>query len=164
MADWKKTLGAIAPTIAATFGGPLAGVATKFIASKLLGDENASIEQIEDVIINATPEKLAELKRIDKEFTVEMKKLDVDVYELEVKDRDSARQNHKHAKTPAILVYMLTGLVSVVVYLLFDSEVPESNENNLYMLLGALTTAWIQSISYWTGTTRSSSEKNKFVK
>jgi hypothetical protein len=59
---------------------------------------------------------------------------------------------------------MLTVLIAFVTYFLFNAEVPETNENNLYMLLGALTTAWIQSISYWTGTTRSSSEKTRLLK
>ena len=162
--SWKETLGAVAPTIATALGGPLAGAATKFIASKLLGDENASIDEIENIVLNASPEQLAQIKNLDNEFKIEMKKLDVDIYGLEVKDRDSARSNHKHSNTPAILVYMLTVLVAIVTYLLFNTDVPESNENNLYMLLGALTTAWIQSISYWTGTTRSSSEKTRLLK
>ena len=93
-----------------------------------------------------------------------MKELDVDIFNLEVQDRDSARANHKDSNTPAVLVYMLTALIAVVVYFLFTDVVPESNENTLYMLLGSLTTAWLQSVSYWTGTTRSSSDKNKLIR
>ncbi len=158
--DWKKTLGALAPTLATALGGPLAGTATKFIAGKLLGDENADDDAIESFITSANPEQLSELKKIDNDFKLEMKRLDIDVFSLEVEDRGSARQNHKHSNTPAILVYMLTGLIAIVTYMLFTSVVPESNENTLYMLLGALTTAWLQSVGYWTGTTRGSAEKS----
>lgn len=162
--SWKDTLGAIAPTLATALGGPLAGAATKFLANSLLGNENADIEEIELAITGASPEQLANIKELDNEFKLGMKKLDIDVFALEVKDRDSARTNHKHSSTPTVLVYMLTLLIAVVTYLLFNNEVPESNENNLYMLLGALTTAWIQSIGYWTGTTRSSQDKTRLLK
>ena len=162
--DWKSTLSAIAPTIATALGGPLAGAATKFLASELLGDESASIESIEGAILNASPEQLASIKKLDNDFKIKMKELDVDIFNLEVQDRDSARANHKDSNTPAVLVYMLTALIAVVVYFLFTDVVPESNENTLYMLLGSLTTAWLQSVSYWTGTTRSSSDKNKLIR
>ncbi len=162
--SWKDTLAAIAPTLATALGGPLAGAATKFLASELLGDENASIESIESAVIGASPEALANLKQLDADFKLGMKKLDVDVFSLEVKDRDSARSNHKNSNTPTVLVYMLTALIAVVVYFLFPDTVPESNENTLYMLLGSLTTAWLQSVSYWTGTTRSSADKTKLLK
>ena len=162
--SWKDTLGAIAPTLATALGGPLAGAATKFIASKLLGDEDASIESIESVVLGASPEQLTQLKKIDVDFKLEMKKLDVDVFALEVESSNSARENHKDSYTPAVLVYMLTALIAVVVYFLFNDVVPEPNENTLYMLLGSLTTAWLQSVSYWTGTTRSSQQKTKLIK
>ena len=162
--SWKDTLAAIAPTLATALGGPLAGAATKFLASDILGDENASIESIEAAVIGASPEALANLKQLDADFKLGMKKLDVDVFSLEVKDRDSARNNHKSSNTPTVLVYMLTALIAVVVYFLFTDTVPESNENTLYMLLGSLTTAWLQSVSYWTGTTRSSADKTKLLK
>lgn len=161
--DWKSTLSTIAPTIATALGGPLAGAATKFLASELLGDESASIESIENTIVSASPEQLASIKKLDNDFRIKMKELDVDVFNLEVQDRGSARVNHKSSNTPAVLVYMLTALIAIVVYFLFTDVVPESNENTLYMLLGSLTTAWLQSVSYWTGTTRSSSDKNKLL-
>jgi len=161
--SWKETLGAIAPTLATALGGPMAGAATKFIADKLLGNESAEQADIEQAILNASPEDLTRLKELDNEFKLGMKKLDVDIFALEVSSSDSARENHKDSLTPAILVYLLTGLIAVVVYMLFSAVVPESNENTLYMLLGSLTTAWLQSVSYWTGTTRSSSQKSNLL-
>ena len=162
--SWKDTLAAIAPTLATALGGPLAGAATKFLASELLGDENSSIEDIELAITGASPEQLVNIKELDNQFKLGMKKLDIDVFALEVESSNSARINHKDSYTPAVLVYMLTALIATVVYFLFTDTVPESNENTLYMLLGSLTTAWLQSVSYWTGTTRSSAEKTKLLK
>ena len=162
--SWKTTLAAIAPTLATALGGPMAGAATKFIADKLLGNENASQDEIELAVLHASPADLVKIRELDNEFKIGMKKLDIDVYELEVKDRDSARTNHKDSLTPAILVYMLTALITGVTYMLFNAVVPVSNENTLYMLLGALTTAWLQSVSYWTGTTKSSADKTRLIK
>jgi len=162
--SWKDTLAAIAPTLATALGGPMAGAATKFIADKLLGNENASQDEIESAILNASPADLVKIRELDNDFKIGMKKLDIDVFSLEVKDRDSARTNHKESLTPVVLVYMLTALISGVTYMLFNAIVPESNENTLYMLLGALTTAWLQSVSYWTGTTKSSADKTRLIK
>jgi hypothetical protein len=162
--SWKDTLAAIAPTLATALGGPLAGAATKFLASELLGDENSSIEDIEQAITGASPEQLVNIKELDNQFKLGMKKLDIDVFALEVASSDSARSNHKDSYTPAVLVYMLTALIAIVVYFLFNDTVPEANENTLYMLLGSLTTAWLQSVSYWTGTTRSSQDKTRLLK
>ena len=53
MKDWKKVLGGIAPTIATALGGPLAGTATKFLASSLLGKDEASESELEAAIIGA---------------------------------------------------------------------------------------------------------------
>lgn len=58
--DWKETIGAVAPIIATALGGPLAGVATKFVANKLLGDDTANIEEI---LANPGPDQIVELSR-----------------------------------------------------------------------------------------------------
>ena len=131
--NWKDTLGAIAPTLATALGGPMAGAATKFIADKLLGNENAEQSDIEAAIINASPEDLTRLKELDNDFKLGMKKLDVDIFELEVSSSDSARINHKDSYTPAILVYMLTGLIAVVVYMLCFNLI-HIDENHFFIL------------------------------
>ena len=86
--SWKDTLAAIAPTLATALGGPLAGAATKFLASELLGDENASLESIEAAVIGASPEALVNLKQLDADFKLGMKKLDVDVIKIEATDKE----------------------------------------------------------------------------
>ena len=55
--DWKKTIGAIAPTIGTALGGPLGGLAGAALAS-VLGVENDP-EQIGAAVANATPEQLS---------------------------------------------------------------------------------------------------------
>lgn len=52
--DWKQLVGSVAPTIATALGGPLAGMATKAIASAIGCDE----ADVEEVLKDATPNNL----------------------------------------------------------------------------------------------------------
>ena len=92
MSSWKDIIRNIAPTLGVALGGPMAGVATKFIADKILGKKSASEQDIQEFVTNASPEDLVKLKEIDHQFKIDMKNLEIDVYELEYKDRDSARK------------------------------------------------------------------------
>ena len=162
--SWKDTLAAIAPTIATAMGGPLAGAATKFLANKLIGDENASVESIEAAVVGASPEMLINLKQMDTEFKLNMKKLDVDIFEIESKDKGDARENHNHSNMPAILSVSLTTFIVGIVCALFYTEPPQGAREVLFMLLGVVIKEWSNSMHYWYGTTRSSSEKTKLLK
>ena len=52
---------------------------------------------------NITAEQMVELKKAEKDFEVQMKQLDVDVYSLEVDDRKDARSKFSGDWTPTIL-------------------------------------------------------------
>ncbi len=162
--DWKKTLGAIAPTLATALGGPLAGAATKFLASNLLGDESSSLEDIEAAIIGASPEQLAILKSIDKEFKISMEKLGVDVFKLEVADKGNARLNNKGSFMPAVLSITLTLVVATLLYALFYITPPDGAKEPLLIVLGMVVKEWSNSMHYWFGTTRSSADKTNLIR
>ena len=86
----KGILGAVAPTLGSALGGPMGGMAGKMIADAL-GVENDD-KSISQAIANATPEQLAEIKRIESTFKVQMKELDIDLERIHSQDRDSARR------------------------------------------------------------------------
>lgn len=54
---------------------------------------------------NATPDQLAEIKKVEADFKVSMKQLDVDLVKIAAEDRDSARRRHASVKdmTPTVL-------------------------------------------------------------
>ena len=162
--SWKDTLAAIAPTLATALGGPLAGAATKFLANELLGDENASIESIEAAVIGASPEQLANIKQLDVDFKLGMKKLDVDVFNLVVSDKESARGHNKQSNMPAMLAVGLTFIVATLLYALFYIEPPAGAKEPLLIVLGMVVKEWSNSMHYWFGTTRSSADKTKLIK
>lgn len=155
--DWKSTLGAIAPTIATALGGPLAGVATKFIAGKLLGDENASIE---DILAAPNPEQLVALKTIDAEFKKFCLDNKLKIETAEIADKQNARTENKHSIMPAVLSVGLTIVIGLIVCALFYVEPPEGSREVLYMLLGAAVREWAGAMQFWFGTTRSSQQKD----
>lgn len=83
----------VAPTIATAVAGPLGGMAVGFVAKKLLGKENASSDEIAKVLTALKdPADLQKLKDAENEFKLEMERLGVDVFRLEVQDRGSARE------------------------------------------------------------------------
>ena len=117
--DWKNTLGTLAPTLATALGGPLAGAAAKFITGQLLGEESTDLSKVEELVLGANSETLASIKSMDHAFKVEMEKLGVDVFALEVDDKKDARLNHKLSVVPAVLSMVLTLIIAVLLYALF---------------------------------------------
>ena len=71
-------LGSIAPSIATALGGPLAGMGVKALSQALLGNENGTAEELSAALSSASPEQLSVVKKIDADFKVQMKSLDID--------------------------------------------------------------------------------------
>lgn len=157
----KTIIGSVAPTLATALGGPVAGAAMSSLAT-LFGCEKDE-EAIFKAFTAADPSKLSELKKLDYDFKVEMKKLDIDVYKIDADDRANAREREIKTgdKTQTILAYMITfGYFSVLAFII-KFGLPESNNEALLILLGALSGAWGSSIvTYYFGSSKSSSDKN----
>lgn len=98
----------IAPTIGTAIGGPMGGVAAKMLSDKLLGRPDGTPSEISEALAFADPSQLAEIRRIDADFEIEMKKLGVDIEHIAMMDRDSARRREMVVKdvTPTVLAYM----------------------------------------------------------
>jgi len=161
--SWKDTLAAIAPTLATVIGGPLAGTATKFLTGRLLGKETTDTAELEQFILGASPDQLAEIKDLDNRFKLEMERLGVDVFKLEVADKGNAREHNKGSYMPAVLSVGLSIFVAGIVYALFYINPPAGARDVLFMLLGIVVKEWANSMHYWYGTTRSSSEKTNLL-
>jgi hypothetical protein len=168
MASWKDILRSIAPTLGTALGGPMAGAATKFIADKLLGKADATQDEIQEAILGASPEQLIKLKELDSQFKLDMKNLQIDVYELEYKDRDSARKLFSVNIWPQITLsaIFVTGYFGVLYFLLntgaqtSDGTVELMINNPVFTtILGVLTAAIPQILSFWFGSSLGSKEK-----
>jgi hypothetical protein len=76
----NDTLKSLIPTLAAALGGPLAGMAAKFVTDKL-GLPPDTPDNITAMLSGMTPEKLIPLRTADNEFKEAMAKLGYDSFE-----------------------------------------------------------------------------------
>jgi hypothetical protein len=163
--DWKSIVRTVAPVLGTALGGPLGGMAARTIAGAVLGNEDASEEEISAALQSASPETLLALKRADQEFAVKMKELDLDEIKLANQDRDSARRREIETKDkmPALIAFAALvgffGILSAMVFL----ELPSGSEQPLAVMLGALGALVGQIGNYYFGSSAGSAKKNEML-
>ena len=154
-------LGQVAPTLATALGGPMAGLAVKTLSNVLLGHEEGSDEDLSKALGSATPEQLSDIKKIDADFKVRMKELDIDLEKISAGDRDSARKMQMETKdwVPKVLAVAITiGFFGILVWMLVYG-MPPSGTEALLMMLGALGTAWTGVVNFYYGSSAGSKAK-----
>lgn len=166
--SWKDIVKSIAPTLGTALGGPMGGAATKFLTDKLLGDAGADALDVESFVLGASPEQLASIKKLDHEFKLEMKALDIDVDALEVKDKESARGLYKVNMWPQITLsaVFVAGYFSVLFLLIGGGAGTGSMINNpvFTTILGVMIGAMPQILGFWFGSSLGSKEKTNTLK
>jgi hypothetical protein len=158
-------IGSVAPSIATALGGPLAGMATKALSQALLGNEDGSEDDLKAAMSQANPEQLAALKKIDADFKVQMKSLDIDLERISVDDRKSARSMQVETKDwipRALAVSVTAGFFAILLYMLVYG-LPTSGNEALLLLLGALQTAWGGIIAFYFGSSSGSQKKDSMI-
>ena len=158
-------LGSVAPTLATALGGPLAGLAVKSLSKALLGAEDFSEEAVIDAMATASPEQLAAVKKIDADFKVQMKSLDIDLERIAVDDRKSARTMQTETKDilPRLLAISVTlGYFGIIAYVLV-SGLPMNGSEVLLMLLGTLSAGWTGVMAFYFGSSSGSQKKDAMI-
>lgn len=168
--DWKKLVGSVAPTIATALGGPLAGMATRAIASAVLGNPDADEQEIEAALVKATPETLLALKKADQDFALRMKELDVDLERIAAGDRNSARkmQIETGSWTPPILAaVVVSGFIASCVAVLggwVHGLKDPLTAALIGSVIGNVTSATMLVLNFYYGTTSSSRTKDETIR
>lgn len=146
-------IGSVAPTIATALGGPVAGIAVKALSGALFGRDTATEEEIREALANPTGDQLAALKRIDADFKVQMKSLDIDLERIAASDRDSARNMAimTHDWTPRILAVTVVLSWGIVQWYLLHNVVDASMRELIARVLGTLDGALMLVLSYYFG-------------
>lgn len=138
-------LSAVAPTIAKMIGTKLENVAQTKIKEAL------GVDIIPDAM---SSEDLDKLKKAEDEMLLEL-------YKLDVMDRDSARKLALNDNTPRVLAYLITfgffGMLLVINFL------PEANQAILNIMIGSLGTAWVSIVNYYFGSSIGSKTKNELI-
>jgi hypothetical protein len=158
-------IGSVAPTIATALGGPVAGMAVKAISGALFGHDSATEEEIQTALTNPTADQLSALKKIDSDFKVQMKSLDIDLERIAAGDRASARDMQKETKDwipRALAVTVTIGFFGILLYMLVYG-LPTTGNEALLLLLGALQTAWMGIIAFYFGASSSDTAKDKMI-
>ena len=140
----KGVIGAVAPTLGTALGGPMGGMSANMI-SQALGCKN-NPKDIEKAVQNATPEELAELKKVDNDFEIKMKELDVDLFALETADIQNARSTFSKDWTSKIIgVLIICGFLGYIFTVTLMP--PDANSDTIVSLvlgyLGGLASAII---------------------
>ena len=140
----KNVIGAVAPTLGTALGGPMGGMAANMI-SEVLGCDPEP-KKIQKAIEQATPEQLAELKKVETDFEIKMKELDVDLFALETADIQDARGKFGKDWTARIIgIFVVGGFMGYI--FLVTVQPPEQNTEALINLvlgyLGGLASAII---------------------
>jgi hypothetical protein len=158
-------LGSVAPTLATALGGPLAGLAVKSLSKALLGAEDFSEEAVMEAMATATPEQLAAVKKIDADFKVQMKSLDIDLERIAVDDRKSARTMQTETKDwipRALAISVTLGYFGIIAYVLV-SGLPVNGSEVLLMLLGTLSAGWTGVMAFYFGSSSGSQKKDAMI-
>lgn len=181
---FKKILGglkAFLPIAGQVLGSvhPLGGMAASMIG-KALGIDNPETlarNELESQIVaridNATPEQLLALQQVDNDFKMKMadmqytpQRLENELAALDTQDRGSARTMAQELGTiwpQFTIVVTLTIMVGGLMWFLTHGTVPEGSRTMLNILLGSVMTAWLSSIAFFVGTTRSSARKTELM-
>jgi membrane-bound ClpP family serine protease len=133
----------------------------KTLSNVLLGHENGSEDDVKAAMASATPDQLAALKKIDADFKVQMKELDIDLERIAAGDRDSARKMQTETKdwVPKLLAIVITlGFFGILVWMLVQG-MPQTGTEALLMMLGALGTAWTGVVNFYYGSSAGSKAK-----
>jgi hypothetical protein len=161
LAKFGPLLAQVAPSIATALGGPLAGVAVKTLSSALFGHEEGTEEQVAEAMANASPEQLSAIKKIDADFKVRMKELDIDLERIAAGDRDSARQMNMANKDwvpKALAVFITFGFFGVLIWMLVFG-LPKTGTEALLMMIGSLGSAFGGIVQFHFGSSAGSKAK-----
>ena len=132
----KNIVGAVAPTLGTALGGPMAGMAGNMIA-EVLGVPN-NPKAIEKAIQDATPEQMLELKKVEQDFELKMKELEVDVFNLEVADGQDARKTFSKDWTARIVGVSVVGGFMGYIFLVTLQPPEQNSEALINLVLGYL--------------------------
>ena len=152
----KGLIGELAPTLGAALGGPVGGAAAGMLAEVLGCDPTP--QKIERALSQATPEQLAEIKKAELDFEVRMKELEVDVFALETKDIQHARESFSEdwtARAIALLSIMLFGGYVLLVTL---QPADDNDLNVVNLVLGYLGGIVSSVVSFYFGASKSGSK------
>lgn len=134
------------------------------------GNISGAISKVSDVLTKEKGQGNTAINELAFEWEKEQHGFAIELYELEIKDRDSARDREvemaKSGKTDWLMY--AAGITALGVFILMVISVifiPSTRDNPLFIhLMGIVEGVALTLFSYYFGTSKSSSDKNKLLK
>jgi hypothetical protein len=180
--DWKTLVKTVAPSIASVFGTPLAGMGVNALLNVLLptdapkpSDPEAFITQALSV---ANPDTLLKIKQAEEQFTLDLKKLNIDLDKFldedATKDRASARdlkvqwmKSDKWDYEPVLAALVCAAFGYAEWWVFMYAQATHTMEPNQAILigrvLGTVDAAFMILLNFRWGTSRSGEIKNETI-
>ena len=174
MADiWKSIKGLVtkvAPILGNAILPGVGGIAGSIVA-EVLGADPEDPAEIEMKLANATPEQIKELKQAAMQHKERLTELAIEQEKTYLADRQDARQREleltkttgKRDTNLYILAWTVVVSFFLTVGILIFADIPEGQNEILYMLLGVLGTGFITVIQYFFGSSKSSTDKTQLL-
>ena len=100
---------------------------------------------------NITSEQMVALKKTEKDFELQMKQLEVDIYKLETEDIQDARDKFSNDWTPKFLgVLCLVGFFGYIGMVTLYPQ-PDSSDDIVMLVIGSITGIATAVISFYFG-------------
>ena len=165
--DWKHLVATVAPAIASTFGGPLAGLGVGAVVKALGLSEDSNDASISAALAGATPDQMLALKKADQDFKVQMTSLGIDLEKVNAADRQSARgmQISLRSWMPGVLAILITaGFFGVLGWMFkFGLSKDTAGSEALLLMLGALSASWGAVVNFFFGSSSGSASKDEVI-
>ena len=119
------------------------GSRTQVTPAHKASQEYTTVELLSQVaqgllLLSATPEQLAELKKLDTDFEIKMKELEVDLYALETKDIQDARNRFSKDWTSRVIGVTVVGGFMGYIFLVTLQPPEQNSEALINLVLGYL--------------------------
>lgn len=158
--DIGKQVAKVAPILGSALGGPIGGAAGALVATALGVDSNP--DKVSEAM-DSDPEWTFKVMELERKHEESLRRMDLDEKKAEMADTQQARRTHREHWMPWALTCILSIMVSAMVAALIWISIPESNREVIYLIVGQLIGAFSTAISYWLGSSKSSSSKNEQI-
>ena len=168
---WQAVVKTVAPTLALALGGPLAGLAAQMISENLFPGKkkvlsHAELAKLLGGQLVGGGKVLEQLRQAEKQFAVELRKLDIEISAIDAADRASARHRQQKLKDscPNIMGLMvLTGFFVTVGFVLTYGLDHLSSTTAAFAgtMVGYVSAKADQVIAYFFGSSSGSREKTR---
>lgn len=171
--NFKENLLKVAPTIAAAFGTPLAGVATKLLSDILLGREANSPEELHNALLQASPEKIVAIIQADDALKASMIQAVTRGQEIAAADTADARSRDikireasggKNDRQDVMIIGATLGLISCLLSLIFfRGSIPGEAVGIISTIAGIFGACLKDAFQFEFGSSRGSKEANATI-